>query len=1002
MSSGQNTYGEIEIGLQPTGEETYHVEVRVTDPSVSTETAPQHARASIRPKELRALYCDSFQYGERLTDQLFADPKLRASYRAAKERFDRKRMPVRLRLLIDTGAAQLNTLRWELLLDPNTRKPLATSARILFSRFMLGHDRHETKLRPKAALRAVIAVSAPTDVAEWGLAPIDKSGEVARAREALAGISVSVVAEDSPLTLVRLTDAMRQSSDIVYLVCHGALPNDKPACLYLQNEQGKTVAVTASDLAQRISELKDPPRLIVLASCESASREDASSSADGPTAQSALAPLLAEAGIPAVIAMQGKITMETVKRMMPKFFHELAKDGQIDRAVAVARGDVRERDDNWMPALFIRLKDGRIWAEERRPQSLEERNRREMLKRVRMDWIDGVLKHSLYEVARIELQMEATSGKVERSLNVIVQAADQPQMALPAGTSIAQVFEENDNSLLILGAPGTGKTTLLLELAEDLLNRAELDDDQLMPVVFNLSSWAVKRQELAKWMIAELNTRSEVPKAVAQQWVENDKIIPLLDGLDEVAAEHRDACVEAINAYRRDHGLIPIAVCSRVADYESLKAKLRLRGAVMVQALSKQQVENYLARVGGSVRPLQAALQNEPSLWELVQTPLMLWVALLAYRYSPGEVSQQPSPEQQRNQLFARFVDAMFKRRAVETRYSPTLFLKWLSWLANRMKNRNQSVFYLEDLQAKWLPGFFARPLAGAGTVLGCGLIFGIVLGPAIYPVLRVALQGTNLQVHFIEAVIGGMNIGICLALILLFIDFRPVESVRIGLAGMRLRMGRALRLGLLLFVLMWPPFALLGRFVVSFAYPRDTPTYWGALLDPAYLCLGLFIGLIAALSKLLFSESVESRARPNQGTRNSLKVASAAVVITGPVAMGLLFVSSANLRQHRDNILLGGLTWGLTCGVFWGGLYTLRHYVLRLVVWLTRAAPLNYVRFLDASSDRLFLRKVGGGYIFTHRLLMEYFASLVTMPKADQHTPEIKATPKYKEVGGP
>jgi hypothetical protein len=26
---------------------------------------------------------------------------------------------------------------------------------------------------------------------------------------------------------------------------------------------------------------------------------------------------------------------------------------------------------------------------------------------------------------------------------------------------------------------------------------------------------------------------------------------------------------------------------------------------------------------------------------------------------------------------------------------------------------------------------------------------------------------------------------------------------------------------------------------------------------------------------------------------------------------------------------------------------------------------------------ERLFLRKVGGGYIFTHRMLLEYFASL-------------------------
>jgi hypothetical protein len=61
--------------------------------------------------------------------------------------------------------------------------------------------------------------------------------------------------------------------------------------------------------------------------------------------------------------MQGKISMETVKRAMPAFFTELLKDGQIDRAMAVARGSVRERPDSWMPALFLRLKGGKIWYE---------------------------------------------------------------------------------------------------------------------------------------------------------------------------------------------------------------------------------------------------------------------------------------------------------------------------------------------------------------------------------------------------------------------------------------------------------------------------------------------------------------------------------------------------------------------------------------------------------------------------------------------------------------
>jgi hypothetical protein len=59
--------------------------------------------------------------------------------------------------------------------------------------------------------------------------------------------------------------------------------------------------------------------------------------------------------------MQGKITMDTVEQFMPVFFTELQRDGQIDRAMAVARGVVRPRPDYWMPVLYMRLKTGRIW-----------------------------------------------------------------------------------------------------------------------------------------------------------------------------------------------------------------------------------------------------------------------------------------------------------------------------------------------------------------------------------------------------------------------------------------------------------------------------------------------------------------------------------------------------------------------------------------------------------------------------------------------------------------
>ena len=62
--------------------------------------------------------------------------------------------------------------------------------------------------------------------------------------------------------------------------------------------------------------------------------------------------------------------------------------------------------------------------------------------------------------------------------------------------------------------------------------------------------------------------------------------------------------------------------------------------------------------------------------------------------------------------------------------------------------------------------------------------------------------------------------------------------------------------------------------------------------------------------------------------------------------------------------------------GLYTGGRACLQHLVLRYLLLHNGAAPWHYVAFLDYATERLFLRKVGGGYIFVHRLLQEYFAA--------------------------
>ena len=307
------------------------------------------------------------------------------------------------------------------------------------------------------------------------------------------------------------------------------------------------------------------------------------------------------------------------------------------------------------------------------------RNRSRMLGRVRSFWIEGVLEQSLHQIARVELGLETKPEAVLHPWELLVQPLDQAPRPLPPGVGIAAVFDQLGQALLILGAPGAGKTTLLLELARDLLDRAERDPAHPIPVVFNLSTWATRRQPLDRWLVDELRDRYDVPRSIGRRWVDNEQVLPLLDGLDEVARAQRAACVEAINAFRDQHGLLPLAVCSRVADYEELGKQLRLQEAILVQPLTRAQVTAYLKKAGRPLAGVRAALREDPQLWELLESPLLLSIVTLTYRGMPASaVRAMGSAEERRRHLFASYVDRMLERRTRQGSTTPAQTLLWL------------------------------------------------------------------------------------------------------------------------------------------------------------------------------------------------------------------------------------------------------------------------------------------------------------------------------------
>ncbi len=74
---------------------------------------------------------------------------------------------------------------------------------------------------------------------------------------------------------------------------------------------------------------------------------------------------------------------------------------------------------------------------------------------------------------------------------------------------------------------------------------------------------------------------------------------------------------------------------------------------------------------------------------------------------------------------------------------------------------------------------------------------------------------------------------------------------------------------------------------------------------------------------------------------------------------------------------LMFGIFFMVCFGLTYGGVAVLSHFLLRYYLWRSGVIPWNFVTFLDFAASRILLRRIGGGYMFYHRLILEYFASL-------------------------
>lgn len=309
--------------------------------------------------------------------------------------------------------------------------------------------------------------------------------------------------------------------------------------------------------------------------------------------------------------------------------------------------------------------------------------------------------------------------------------------------------------------------------------------------------------------------------------------------------------------------------------------------------------------------------------------------------------------------------------------YSEIQAWRWLTFLALNLQRHEETVFLIEQLQPTWLMTHWQR-------------WFYILISHLLWVVLFVGVGGGVISGLVTNGLINGLWVMLSFLLIFVFMWIKrsnlrsangkicTTETIiwswtnarQNGYRGLIIFIVVGLLVGLIVGVvdglLNEPPLRLIDRLLNGLVF--------GVIGGPIF---GLLGGLIGSLIGGFTAGVREMDTQPNQGIRLTVRYALRMGCIAGFLA-GLIVGLVGLFFENVSIGLVFGLISGLLASLWYGGFDVLQHGIIRLLLWWRGDAPLNYARFLDYATTELhFLQKVGGGYIFVHRYLLEHFAAM-------------------------
>jgi hypothetical protein len=344
--------------------------------------------------------------------------------------------------------------------------------------------------------------------------------------------------------------------------------------------------------------------------------------------------------------------------------------------------------------------------------------------------------------------------------------------------TVAETFIQLPHQqLVVIGQRGAGKTVLALVLTLDLLEK--MASTGLTPVLLSLSSWDPRQRPLWDWLADRISQNYPALTSVytyghdmPRRLIDNWKILPILDGFDEIPPEMRVQAIRGIASAVAD--MRPVVVTCRTEEYEEVVAgsgqKLATAAVLEIEAVNKNQAIEYLrsSSVATDVRwdpvfsHLDLAVEGDPLL-ETLSSPLMVWLARVAYApfaTAPAELLDNRRYGDRRaieEHLLDSFIPAIYLdapapahsdrgsgsryRRQARTSWTAAQATRWLSFLACYLENRsgdrkNIAWRELSEAAPRMLPtlafGIVAGVAGGLGLAFSFGFGVGLIVGPLV------------------------------------------------------------------------------------------------------------------------------------------------------------------------------------------------------------------------------------------------------------------------------